>query len=47
MLEAKAYLAAVTMERRQLGEAAQRSYGSDMREELMRRDLDRGLASGE
>ena len=30
--------------RRQLGEAAQRSYGSARREELMGRDLARGLA---
>ena len=40
-------LAVVTVERRQLGEAAQRSYGSDRREELMERDLARGLARGQ
>ena len=43
LLVAKSGLAAVTVERRQLGEAAQRSYGSARREELMVRDRARGL----
>jgi N-acetylneuraminic acid mutarotase len=44
---AKNGLAAVTVERRQLGQAAQRSYSSARKGELMGRDLARGLVRGE